>query len=84
MLLALPSSGLYHVTSAELPVVTVATPGYIRVITILRFVLQLEVQRFVMHLVTKLKKEYLFAWQGGPIILAQVDYSPPSYAISTV
>jgi hypothetical protein len=39
-------------------------------------VLQLETQRFVNHVVTMLKKEQLFAWQGGPIILTQVSSTP--------
>ncbi|KAG0609916.1 hypothetical protein M758_7G023500 [Ceratodon purpureus] len=34
---------------------------------------KLETQRFVEHLVNKLKKEKLFAEQGGPIILAQIE-----------
>ncbi|XP_024385672.1 beta-galactosidase 9 [Physcomitrium patens] len=32
-----------------------------------------ETQRFVNHLVRKLKREKLFAWQGGPIIMAQIE-----------
>ncbi|KAG0603309.1 hypothetical protein M758_10G083400 [Ceratodon purpureus] len=34
---------------------------------------KLETQRFVNHVVAMLKKEMLFAWQGGPIILAQIE-----------
>lgn len=40
--------------------------------------LQAAMQKFVEKIVSMMKSEGLFEWQGGPIIMAQVNY-PSSY-----